>query len=105
MFALAEGADPQNVWDYWVDVHSQSVKTMPGLKRCVFNRVVEVVPGPGGVRRDPQFWGLVEMWFESTEDYEKATRSPQYLHKDDQFAEMVGLPPRLAFVEEKVIVE
>ncbi len=105
VFPLAEGADPEKIWDYWVNVHSEYVKTMPGLKKFVINRVIEIIPGPGGVKRDPKFWGLVELWFDSMEDYEKATKSPEYMHKDDRFAEMVGEPTSLAFVEEKVIKE
>jgi uncharacterized protein (TIGR02118 family) len=105
VFPLAKGRDPEKVWEYWVKVHSQKVRRMPGLKKLVINRVIEIIPGPGGVKRDTNFWGLVEMWFDNLEDYNKAVESPEYLHKNDQFAEMVGEPPRLAFVEEKVVVE
>jgi uncharacterized protein (TIGR02118 family) len=102
-FPLAPGRDPEKVWKYWVEIHCQHVKKIPGLKKYVINRVIELVPGPGGVKRDPQFWGLVELWFDTLEDYERAINSPEYLTKDE-FASMVGEPPRIAFVEEKVIV-
>jgi uncharacterized protein (TIGR02118 family) len=106
VFPLAEGSDPEKVWKYWVDKHAEGIKLIPGVKRYVINRVIQKVPGPDGAEPLLNYWGLVEIWFEDMDAYNKGMCSGAYEEfcRTDKFPEMVGALPSIAFVEEKVII-
>jgi uncharacterized protein (TIGR02118 family) len=68
---------------YWLETHARLAKKMPGLRRYVVN---VVVPPPN---RDPDYNGVVELWFDNVDDMKKAFSSPegQATQKDtDTFA-------------------
>ena len=91
--SLTEGTDPDEFWKYWVEVHAAGLKNEPGIKKYVIHRVTKVAKG------EPKFWGLMELWFDSEEDYKRifANKSDEYFasHMTERFA---------AWVEEKVII-
>ena len=103
VFQLARGSNREKVWEHWANVHSRLAKTIPGIKKMVINRVTTTLPGPGAVKRDVNFWGLAELWFDSKADYDQAMSAFNELFNIGEFMELAGEPPRLAFVEEKVI--
>ena len=102
IFSLKEGADPDKVWKYWLEVHAAHVKKIPGLRKYVINRVIKQLPGPAG-KKGVKYWGIVELWFDSEADHDRAINSPAYNQKDE-WTTFVG-PPSITFVEEKVLVE
>lgn len=55
---------------YWKE-HVPMAKQMPGLKKFTVHKVT---PPPG---RDPPYYQVVEMEFDSMEDLKKATKSPE----------------------------
>ena len=94
--SLAEGTDPDEFWKHWIGVHAAELKNEPHIKKYVIHRVTKVAKG------EPKFWGLLEMWFDSEEDYhrhrifaDKISDGYFASHVTDRFA---------AWVEEKVII-
>ena len=94
MFQLAEGKDSDEVWKYWIETHAAQVKSLPGIRKYVLNRVSKVVKG------EVKFWGIVELWFDTEEDYDKA-----FTHLvPDEFGTLITEPRLSVWVEEKVIL-
>jgi uncharacterized protein (TIGR02118 family) len=56
---------------YWLEKHAPLAKQMPGLRKYVVN---VVKPPPN---REPDYNGLVELWFDDVESMKKAFNSPQ----------------------------
>ncbi len=56
---------------YWLDTHAPLAKQMPGLRRYVVN-VVRRPPN-----REPDYHGIVELWFDDVDSMKKAFASPQ----------------------------
>ena len=65
---------------YWLEMHAPIAKKMPELKKYVLN-VVQQPPD-----REPEYDGVVEMWFDDTESMKRAFASPegQATQKDAQ---------------------
>jgi uncharacterized protein (TIGR02118 family) len=59
---------------YWRDVHGPLGARIPGLRRLVQSPAVQV---PGDAR-EPDFDGLVELWFDDVGALLAARRSPQW---------------------------
>jgi uncharacterized protein (TIGR02118 family) len=59
---------------YWKEVHGPLVARVPGLRRYVQNHCVDGVLGTN----EPPFLGVGEVWFDSEEDAEVATASPEW---------------------------
>lgn len=56
---------------YWLEKHAPLAKKMPGLRRYVVN-VVRRPPG-----REPDYHGVVELWFDNVAGMKKAFTSPE----------------------------
>lgn len=56
---------------YWLETHAPLAKKMPGLRRYVVN-VVRRPPG-----REPDYHGVVELWFDDHDSMKKAFNSPE----------------------------
>ena len=56
---------------YWLETHAPLAKQMPGLRRYVVN-VVRRPPG-----REPDYHGVVELWFDDVSSMKKAFTSPE----------------------------
>lgn len=56
---------------YWLDVHAPLAKKMPGLRKYVVN-VVRRPPN-----REPDYNGVVELWFDNVQAMKDAFRSDE----------------------------
>ncbi len=56
---------------YWLDIHAPLAKKMPGLRKYVVN-LVRRPPN-----REPDYHGVVEIWFDDVEAMKKAFGSPE----------------------------
>jgi len=56
---------------YWLDVHAPLAKKMPGLRKYMVN-LVQRPPN-----REPDYHGVVELWFDDRENMKKAFVSPE----------------------------
>lgn len=68
---------------YWLETHAPLARKMPGLKKYVVN-VVRRPPN-----REPDYHGVVELWFDDVKSMKQAFASPEGLatQKDtDTFA-------------------
>jgi uncharacterized protein (TIGR02118 family) len=56
---------------YWLETHTPLAKKMPGLRKYVVN----VVKRP--LNREPDFHGVVELWFDDQTSMKRAFSSPE----------------------------
>lgn len=56
---------------YWLETHAPLAKKMPGLRRYVVN-IVRRPP-----TREPDYHGVVELWFDDVNSMKKAFASPE----------------------------
>jgi len=65
---------------YWLDTHAPLARKMPGLRKYVVN-LVKRPPN-----REPEYNGVVELWFDDRDGMKKAFASPegQKTQKDSQ---------------------
>jgi uncharacterized protein (TIGR02118 family) len=56
---------------YWLETHAPLAKRMPGLRRYVVN-IVKRPPG-----REPDYHGVVELWFDDKASMKEAFASPE----------------------------
>jgi len=63
---LPQTTDPDAFWRYWLEVHADDVKKLPGLRKYVISRAVSQPIG------EIKFWGMVETWWDSEEDFQRA---------------------------------
>ncbi len=56
---------------YWLETHAPLAQKMPGLRRYVVN-VVKRPPN-----REPDYNGLVELWFDDIDSMKRAFNSPE----------------------------
>ncbi len=66
-----EGLTDQEFAKYLVETHAPLAKQMPGLRRYVVN-VVRRPPN-----KEPDYHGIVELWFDDVDSMKKAFASPQ----------------------------
>lgn len=73
IYSIPEGTDGDKFWKYHTKVHAPDVVRVagPALKKYIINRVTKIISGK------PQFFGLVEMWWESEESMNKAFQTFQ----------------------------
>ena len=94
MFALGDVKDSDEAWKYWTEVHAPNVTKLPGIRKYVINRIKEVVLG------ETKYWGIVEMWFDTEEDYTTAFSQ----HTPDEFGSLITQPRFSSWVEEHVVI-
>ncbi len=63
-------ADPEFA-KYWLETHAPLAKKMPGLRKYVVN-IVRRPPN-----REPDYSGIVELWFDDVDSMKKAFASPE----------------------------
>jgi len=56
---------------YWLETHAPLAKKLPALRRYVVN---VVRPRPG---REPDYHGVVELWFDDVASMKSAFKSPE----------------------------
>jgi uncharacterized protein (TIGR02118 family) len=68
---------------YWRDVHAPLVQTVPEffghIRKYVQCHAVAPAGGKSGGFEVADYDGVVELWFDSVEDVEKAFTAPRYL--------------------------
>jgi uncharacterized protein (TIGR02118 family) len=69
---------------HWLQVHGPLSLPVPGIKRYYQNHIVRDRQLATLPAIDAQIDGIVEMWYESWDDFEKASNSPEIkaLHAD-----------------------
>ena len=73
MLNKKESLTDQEFAKYWLDTHAPLAKKMPGLRKYVAN-VVRRPPN-----RDPDYHGVVELWFDDSDSMKRAFASPEGL--------------------------
>ena len=68
-----DGLTDQEFAKYWLETHAPLAKKMPGLRKYVVN-VVKRPP-----KREPEYEGIVELWFEDNNSMKNAFASPEGL--------------------------
>lgn len=79
--------------DWWLNHHTLKVKTLPNVKKVVFNLV----------DNDGPFDGVSELWFDSKEDFEAAYATPEGKAVAEDTLSKVETRERL-FVTENLII-
>jgi len=99
---LQEGKDRVEMSRYWREVHTPLTAKVPGVKRYIINHAIESLQ-----ESDPGFFGYAELWFESKEDFQKATTTPEWatsIADAETFLDVERTLASSAYVEEHVIV-
>jgi uncharacterized protein (TIGR02118 family) len=99
---LQQGRDHVEMSRYWREVHTPLTAKVPGVKRYVINHAIESLEAS-----DPAFFGYGELWFESKEDFQKATATPEWetsIADAQTFLDLERTLASSAYVEEHVIV-
>ena len=73
MLNKKESLTDQEFAKYWLDTHAPLAKKMPGLRKYVAN-VVRRPPN-----REPDYHGVVELWFDDADSMKRAFASPEGL--------------------------
>lgn len=99
-----EGISKEEFYRYWEEVHGPLIKrTLPGVKRYIQNHAAKL-PGSG----QPQYDGVVEIWFEDMDAWRKAGeffRSEGGKVITDDEAKFIDRSRMVSFIaEEKVII-
>ncbi len=66
-----ENLSDQDFAKYWLETHAPIAKQMPGLRKYVVN-VVRRPPN-----KEPDYHGMVELWFDDADSMKYAFTSPQ----------------------------
>lgn len=69
-----ETLSEQEFAKYWLEKHAPLARKMPGLRRYVVN-VVRKPPN-----REPDYHGVVELWFDDIDSMKKGFASPEGLN-------------------------
>lgn len=70
---------------HWRDVHGPLSLGVPGIRRYVQNHITQERPTQQNLRPiEAQIDGIVEMWYDNWDDYERSRNSPEVkaLHAD-----------------------
>lgn len=105
VYSLPEGTDPDEFWKYHKEVHAPDIKKAygPRLKRYVLHRITKVIDGK------PSFYGFVELWCDSEEDFEEGFKAHSALKTPEGKAPHQDFLSRvtnffMVHVDEEVIV-
>jgi uncharacterized protein (TIGR02118 family) len=82
---------------YWLETHAPLAGKMPGLRRYVVN-VVQRPPN-----REPEFHGVVELWFDDKESMKRAFASPEG-HLTQEDSEKFSSKMTTLFIEEHTVI-
>jgi uncharacterized protein (TIGR02118 family) len=86
---------------YWITVHAEKAKQVPGIARYVIN----LAPDLSGSGAEQPYDGFAEVWFASEEAMRASARSPQVRVVLDDEANLFDLSTRFTvIVQEHVMV-
>jgi uncharacterized protein (TIGR02118 family) len=87
---------------YWLTVHAEKAKKVPGIKRYVIN----LAPDLSGSGRELPYDGFAEVWFESEDAMRRSARAPETRVVLDDEQNLFDLSTRFSvIVQEHVMVE
>jgi uncharacterized protein (TIGR02118 family) len=87
---------------YWLTVHAEKAKKVPGIKRYV----ISLAPDLSGGGRELPFDGFAEVWFESMDAMRRSARAPETRVVLDDEQNLFDLSTRFSvIVQEHVMVE
>lgn len=81
---------------YWLETHAPLARKMPGLRKYVVN-VVQRPPN-----KEPDYHGIVELWFDDKESMKRAFASPEGQATQQDSEKFTSLMTTL-FVEEHTV--
>ena len=85
---------------YWKEVHGPLGARIPGLLRLVQSHRISVSED----RRQPDFDGIAELWFDDIQSLLKARQSPEWREATDDEANFVDNKRVAYFVSEEHVV-
>ena len=91
---------------HWRDVHGPLSLGVPGIRRYVQNHITQERPTQQNLRPiEAQIDGIVEMWYDNWDDYERSRNSPEVKAKLNTAGQDVetGTPEEMgAFLEAEI---
>jgi len=81
---------------YWLETHAPLARKMPGLRKYVVN-VIQRPPN-----KEPDYHGIVELWFDDKEGMKRAFASPEGQATQQNSEKFTSLMTTF-FVEEHVV--
>jgi|SRR6266496_3961153 len=87
VYCITRRADlsPDEFLEYWREVHGPIGAKIPGVKRLVQSRAIDVPGDP----RIGNFDGMAELWFESIDALLQARRSEEWRKSSDDEANFI----------------
>ena len=96
------GMSPEEVGRYWLTMHAEKAKKVPGIARYVIN----LAPDLSGSGRELPYDGFAEVWFESEELMRRSARSPETKAVLEDEQNLFDLSTRFSVVvQEHVMIE
>jgi uncharacterized protein (TIGR02118 family) len=96
------GLKDQEFFDYWEKTHAPIGARIPGVRRFVQSRRI-VVPGD---KSQPDYDGMVELWFDDVDALLAARRSPEWKASTEDEANFIDHNKVAYFVsEERVLID
>jgi uncharacterized protein (TIGR02118 family) len=97
-----EGMSKQEFLHYWRHVHAPIGAEIPGIRRFVQSSAIQIMGEP----HEPDYDGVVELWFDNEEALLNARRSPQWAASTADEANFID-PSRVAYlvtVEDEIVI-
>ena len=94
------GMSDEQFFDYWQNVHGPIGARIPGLRRLVQSRRVNV---PGD-KFAPDFDGMAELWFDNMQALLTARQSPEWKAATDDEANFIDHDHVAYFVSEESVI-
>ena len=92
-----QGMSDEEFANYWLRTHAPLASKMPRLRKYVVN-TVQRPPN-----KEPEYHGVVELWFDDKEDMKIAFASPEGRSTQQDSQSFTSLMTTL-FVEENVVI-
>ncbi len=96
------GMSREDFGRYWITVHADKARVVPGIKRYVIN----LAPDLSGSGREMAYDGFAEVWFENEEAMRASARSPEIRVVLEDEQNLFDLSTRFSvIVQEHVMIE
>jgi uncharacterized protein (TIGR02118 family) len=94
------GHSDEDFFHYWKNIHGPIGARIPGLRRLVQSRRVDV----SGDKRSPDYDGMAELWFDDIEALLAARESPEWKASTDDEANFIDHSKVAYFVSEEHVI-
>jgi uncharacterized protein (TIGR02118 family) len=94
------GLSDEAFFSYWKEVHGAIGARIPGLRRLVQSRRVNVA----GDKFQPDFDGMAELWFDDVESLLHARQSPEWRASHEDEANFIDHSRTAYFVSEEHVL-